>query len=695
MNTPANRFRKLSAETSFMLVCFLLPALVIAVFWPAVQNGFVSFDDPDYVTENPHVQAGLTWDGIKWAFGSSAAANWHPMTWISHMLDCQLFGLEPWGHHLTSVLLHAVNTLLVFLFLKRMTGAVWRSFFVAALFGLHPLRVESVAWIAERKDVLSVTFWMLTLWAYARYAQGKSRVESRESRAEDNPSRDTLHASFFYCLALLFFALGLMSKPMLVTVPCVLLLLDYWPLKRVPSSKFQVPGDRGEEQMAKGKGQVTEAYESRTSTTLFRLLVEKAPFFLVAAVVGAIAFTVQKRGGAMMANMPFFDRTENAVVAYCRYLGKLFWPAGLSVFYPAADRWPAVLVLLAILLLLAISFFALALRLKHPWLLIGWLWFVGTLVPVIGLVQVGDQSMADRYAYVPSIGIFLMLSWGISEWAGRERYPIAAIAGAMMILLCIPITLRQISCWADSERLFRHALAVTRNNYMAHGNVGAALDNQGKLDAAAQEYQLALQEKPGFAGAHSGLAAVLNKQGRLDEAVAQYAAALALNPNYTQAHNGLGLVLCQQQHWDEAIVEFRKAIQIKPDYPDAHYNLGIAYGHQRDLDEAIREFQATLALQPGSADAHNNLGVTLDQKGQLDEAILQYLAAIKLKPDFTRAHFNLGVAYSSQGRVDEAISEFQEAVKLKPDYVEAQKNLAAALRIKSDSKKQPSGLQER
>jgi protein O-mannosyl-transferase len=663
--TGTQRSNDSQRERTGLLAGVLLFGLVLGTFLPALSNGFVGFDDPDYVTENSHVQAGLTWESVQWAFRSAEAANWHPVTRLSHILDCELFGLAPWGHHLTSLLLHAVNATLLFAVLRFMTGATWRSFAVALLFGVHPLRVESVAWIAERKDVLSTTFWMLTLWAYSRYGI----VQSPMSNVQCPPtaSRITHHVSRYYLLSLVFFTLGLMSKPMLVTLPCVLLLLDYWPLGRL-----RLETARG-------------------------LVVEKLPFFLAAAAVSGVTFLVQKQGGAVAGGLAFTDRVANAVVSYGRYLGKLFWPADMAAFYPRVDHWPIAVVVAAGLLLLVISVTAIVLRRGHPYALTGWLWFLGTLVPVIGLIQVGGQSMADRYSYVPSIGVFLVLVWGAHKLTCGWRYQgvgAAVITGAAA-LLCAGLTWQQISYWKDTERLFRHAILVTKDNYNAHHALGMALDRQGRVDEAINEYREALREKSDYAEAYNNLGVDLAKQGHSDEAMNQFLAALKITPGYADPHNNIGSTLEKQGRFDEAMEQFREALRRKPDFADAHYNLGIALGRKGRSDEAMTEFQRVLALRPNHAEAHNNLGVMLDRKGQLEEATRQYMEAARLKPDYANAHYNLGVALVRQERLEQAIDEFQEALRLKPGYTAAQSNLAAALAMKQTPEDKSGGPKKR
>ena len=681
------------------LIVALLLLVTIAPYWPATQCDFVNYDDSDFVTANLHIQGGLSWEGVKWAFSNTEqAAYWAPLMWLSHMLAWQLFGSNPWGHHLINVLLHATNTALVFLLFRRMTGATWRSLMVAALFGLHPVHVESVAWVAERKDVLSGFFGLLSLIFYARYAQKVASGESPHMVSGSRPSSPSpsvksvpsvaknpcsceadvrlqsvaTHSALDYGLALVFLACGLMSKAMLVTWPFVMLLLDYWPLRRL---RFSMP--------PVGRWTLDVGRSKFVFSPLASLLFEKIPFFALAVVASVVTFVVQKHAGAVTEGetLPLGARGANALISYCRYLGKMFWPTDLAVFYPHPGHWPIWEVLLAGVLLLGISVLLIAQWRRYPFLLMGWLWYCGTLLPVIGLVQSGEQAMADRFTYLPSLGLLIVIIWGAYELARRWWHHVIALSvmGSAAIILCLGLTRQQIGYWMDGETLFRHAVEVTKTNYLAHLNLGNALGIKGQIDGAFSQYEEALRLKPGDADAQNNLGIVLFKKGQIDEAIRQYREAIRVKPDDAKTHCNLGTALGRKGQTDEALGQFQEAIRLKPDYAEARNKLGTALLERGQTGEAIRQFQEAIRLEPDDADAHNNLGTAFLNSGQIDEAIPQLQEAIRLKPDDAEVRNKLGAALGMKGRTGEAIVQFREAVRLKPDDANARNNLAVAL----------------
>ena len=536
------------------LIALLLAFATLLVYLPVVHCDFVNFDDQVYVTENPHVQAGLTLSGIRWAFTSFHAANWHPLTWISHMLDCELFGLNPAAHHFVNVLFHAVNAALLFVLLLRLTGALWPAAFVAALFAWHPLHVESVAWISERKDVLSTFFALLALLGYAKYAKKNCRP------------------GFWF--ALLFFSLSLMAKPMLVTLPFVLLLLDFWPLQRFNHSTIQ------------------------------RLLVEKIPFFALTAISCVVTYVAQRHGAAVMTleQLSFDVRFENALIAYGRYLLDAVWPLNLAVLYPLPNHlhWIHAAAATATAALFVISWLAWRTRNSRTYFIIGWLWFLGTLVPVIGLVKVGSMALADRYTYFPLIGIFIAVAFGARDLAARFQilkkiFPAAAI---LILAACVMLTERQLQFWRDSETLFRRALAVTQDNGNAHINLGAALEMSGRQTEALAEYREAARLADDNLNAHFDIANLLAKTGRATDALPEYRRAIALDPNAANLHNGLGTALADLGEFSEATNEFAIAARLDAEYPWPHFETAnVLLKTGRDA-EAIGELRAALRIDP-------------------------------------------------------------------------------------------------
>lgn len=635
--------------------CLILA--IIGVYSQVRSYSFVNLDDPEYVQANPHVRGGLTWDNVRWTLLADRDGNWFPLTWLSHMLDCQIYGMQSGGHHLTNVVIHLLTTLLLFALLKKMTGARWCSAVVAFLFALHPLHVESVAWVTERKDVLSGFFWVATFWGYLSYVE-----RPRWSR---------------YLVIIVPFCLGLMSKPMIVTLPLVLLLLDVWPLRRITIG-VNVPAAKLKQKTRVGNS---------TQHIFSRLVWEKVPLLALSAASSVVTYTVQQRGGAVMSlqGIPLASRMANAVVAYVAYLAQLFWPVKLAVFYPHPINVPAEEVIGAGLLLLAISALILRSARKLPYLAVGWAWYLGTLVPVIGLVQVGMQARADRYTYIPAIGIFIMAAWGVAELCDRRILARPVLVGLAAIACsgCLLLTWFQVRNWRNSESLFQHAIEVTKDNYMGYFGMGGVFRDSGRLDDAIAAYSEAIRLFPGVTAARGGLGAVYLKQGRLDEAAAQLSEAVRLNPNSAEDHISLGIAYKQLGRAGDALAQFSEAIKLEPDSADAHYNLGTLYAGGGQCDEAQAQFALALRLEPDHAQTHYNLGLCLASQGKMSEAAAEFTKAIQLKPGYGNAHNNLGSALASMGKIDEAVAHFREAVRLMPESEEARRNLEYALSLQN------------
>src|ERR1039458_10256253 len=618
-----------------------LALVTLAVYLPTRHHGFVEYDDQQYVTDNPRVQAGLTWSGLIWAFGFHAG-NWHPLAWLSHMLDCQLYGANAGGHHLTSVLLHVASALLLFSVLNRMTGAMWRSAAGAALFAWHPPPVESVAWVAESKDVLCAFFWMLTLLLYARYA------------AQPSIAR--------YLFTLGSFVLCLMAKPMGVTLPFVLLLLDYWPLNRILEFASGPP----------------EKIPLRFAQKSWRQLVlEKVPFLVLSAIACVLTLCAQELAIVSTAGLPVSQRITHALAAYNHYLGAMFIPRHLAVYYPYQIKIPSAAIICAVIVMGLITVLAIKNLRRRPWLMVGWLWYLGTLVPVIGLVQVGDQAWADRYTYLPLIGLFVPLVWTAVEVIKNKIVlrTLAVAAGVTMLAA----TSVQLSYWKNTWTLFDHANQVTHENYMAVTVLASQLAKQGKLDEAIALYHTALSYKPTFPETHFFLGNAFDQLNQPDEAVAEYEKALWFKPMQEQTHIFLGIVLGKQKKYAEAITNYEAALKIDPDSAVTHNNLARVFHTQGRFDEAIAHYQAALKIDPKLALAHNNLGILLLQKGSLTDGTTQLREALRLNPTNAETQFNLALALNQQQQWSEAAGLFAKTVGANSSNPKAHDEFATAL----------------
>jgi tetratricopeptide (TPR) repeat protein len=602
------------------VICTLLAAAVLTTYWPALHCGFINFDDPAYVTANPAVQSGVNWHGLRWALTTGHSANWHPLTWVSHMIDVQLYGLNPRGHHLTSILFHAANSVLLFLVLNDMTRATGRSAFVAAIFALHPLRVESVAWISERKDVLSAFFALLAIWTYFRFQMSKSKV--------------------LYALALLFFALGLAAKPMLVTLPFVFLLLDFWPLRREFS---------------------------------WRLIVEKLPFLFLAIGSCVVTYIVQN---PTMANFPPGARWSNAPVACVCYLWHIFWASNLSFFY-SYQAWPTWEVAGATLMLVLISGFALWRIRTEPYLFVGWAWFLGMLAPVIGIVQVGSQSMADRYTYLPGIGIGIMVVWAIHQFAPR----LPAIGfGAVCLALCAVMTWHRAHLFQNSETLWRATLRQDPQCLVALDNLTRSLIDSRQFDEALVHSREALAIRPSDSEAEDNLAVIYFQQRKFDEALRHSQTSIELQPRSPHAYDIMARAYLKLGQADNAIAAYRKAVELDPSMAEAWCNLGFALLQQRRINDASDAYQRALDLDPNYALAHNDLGNILLQQGHADEALTHFVRAAQIQPDFGEAHYNIAEILLRKGRVEKALAEYRKAVAALPNLAPARARIAEILR---------------
>ncbi len=614
-----------------------LVALSLLIYFPVARHGFIGFDDPQYVVENRHVNTGVTAENIAWAFRSGEEGNWHPLTWVSHMIDVELFGLAPGAHHLTNVALHMLASVLLFVLLVGLTGAGYRSALVAALFAVHPMHVESVAWIAERKDVLSACFWTATLIAYTAYARrpGLGR----------------------YLAVVGLFAAGLMSKPMVVTLPCVLLLIDVWPL-----------------------GRITPTFRLQAWWPLVR---EKLPLFAMTAAASAVTFVVQQQSGAVRSldALSIGDRLKTAVVGYQTYVSRLVWPHDMAVLYPFPEAIPLWHVLTALGGLALITALAIRAARTRPWFPVGWFWFLGTLVPVSGIVQVGSQPVADRFTYIPYTGLFIVLVWFAAERIdGRPALSRLAWPAAFAVLLAFTVSAsRQVGYWRDGITLWTHTLAVTERNYRAHSALGFAYSEAGLSEAAVKEYEAALAIRPNYAEALTNLGAIRLEQGDLAAAAAHLSAALAVSPDFVEAMANLGTVRAREGRLDEAIRLFERARDLDPESALVLNGVGYALALDGRLDEAAASIREAIRLAPGMADAYGNLGLVLGDQGRRDEAIAAFRQSIALEPGHARSHYGLGSVLDDSGRPDEALAELRVAVAQDPQLAEAHNRLARVL----------------
>jgi len=700
-------------RTGLLLLPLVL--LPLASLWPVLRAEFIEFDDPGYVTVNPHIQRGLTWAGIGWAFTSGYAANWHPLTWISHMADVSLFGLNPSGHHATNLLLHLVNTLLLFLLFRSLTGEAWRSAGVAAFFAVHPAHVESVAWVSERKDLLCAVFWFVTTWTYVSWVR---RGGVRR-----------------YLTVLLCFAAGLMSKAMILSLPLVLLLLDYWPLQRL--GKPERP--RGAVKLPRG---------------LAGLIFEKAPLFSMAAASAVVTFLIQRAGGSVRSfeTFPLWTRIGNASVAYARYLWMLVWPANLAIFYPhPGTTLSAVAIFGSGFFLVAISAAAIALRRRAPFLFVGWFWFLVTLVPVIGVVQVGNQALADRYTYIPFVGLFVVIAWSLPEIASRWRYgsvALRATSAAALLALWLAAA-AQARVWRNSETLFLHALKTTKNNYLADNNLGQYYNEAGRpleaipylsdaarinptnpdirnnlgvssfllerFDEAMRNFTEALRLGSNSAIPLNNLARTQFVRGEIREAIRAYERGLTIAPDSTEMRRRLALALLMEGKTAAALAQLRREVVLdssdaesrqtlrdarvfegNPQDPslarfrrmlaDAHLNASVALWRREKKAEAKIHLRTALELAPEFAKAHNELGTRLAGDRRLNDAVAEFELTLRIDPGMAEAHNNLGYVLFLEGNRQAAIDHYREALRLQPDFPLAQNNLKLALRTQSEKR---------
>ncbi len=615
-----------------LIISICLVGSILAVYWPVYNYDFVRYDDGIYIIHNTNIQSGLNFKSIHWAFTANHASNWHPFTWLSHILDYQLFKDWAGGYHLVNVLFHILNTLILFYVFVRMTGTLWPSAFVAAAFALHPLHVESVAWIAERKDVLSAFFWLLTMWAYSYYVRNLKLK--------------------WYLTTFVLFILGLMSKPMLVTVPFVLLLLDYWPFERKISP---------------------------------RLLIEKIPFFICSLASCVITFLVQQSSGAIAEAEVFGLKTRisNAIVSYVMYITKMFWPIRLAIFYPHHGSGLSIIkVAVCALLLLLVSIYFIYRARRYKFLIVGWLWYLGTMIPVIGLIQAGKQAMADRYTYMTLTGLFIIIAWSAKEFIPKWRNKNIILSSlAVITLTASAVTAsRQVRHWENSLSLFGHALQVTENNPIMIESYANSLFDVGKLDESIEQFNKLLEVKPDAAESRCNLACALLWTGKTAQAIEHFRLAIQDKPNFALAYNNLASALCKQGRNDEAVEYFEQALRISPNFTEARLTLGMTFSKLRRYNEAIEAFNKVLGLEPDNITAHGYLSIALATVGKTDEAIKEARIFLKAKPNNIEIRRNLGILLEKKGQIAEAIKSYRTILEIDPNETETRQLLEAALK---------------
>lgn len=668
-----------------LLIFLILIVSISAVYSQVMHYGFISFDDYQYICTNHHVQKGITLETILWAFTSSHASNWHPITWLSHMMDVSLFGMQAGMHHLINVIFHLLNSILLFLVFRKTTDKVWQSLAVAVLFALHPVHVESVAWVSERKDVLSTFFWMLTMLAYVRYVRSA------------NVKR--------YLFVLLFFSLGLMSKPMLVTLPFVLLLMDYWPLKRFTLD-------------------ARNSRHVRSKLPFIHLVVEKMPLFILAATSSIITFLVQKSGKAVVtfADFSFGERFANVVTSYVGYIWKMIWPYNLAIYYPYPASFSTLNFTASILLLLIITIIIVKFCTTHPYLITGWFWYLGTLVPVIGLVKVGSQAMADRYTYVPFIGLFVITAWSIPNLIkkGKYRNQVVALSSICIVLCYLISSWIQVRYWKNSIELYKHALSVTENNVAVLNNLGIDLMKQkefkqslnylkkaekidpnlsfiwinigntlmemGQHDDALSYFFKAIEKESNNIGAYRKIGLTLQHLGQFDKAESYLKKAIQLDPGSAIGHADISLLYLNHGKMDKAINHIRKAYEVAPQYYEINYNYGLIMEKIGNTEKAMAHYYKTLEGNPDHVEAHINLGSILARKKMIQQALSHFSKAVHIQPDNAQAHNNLGTAFAASGKIEEAIMHYKRAIQINHRDADAHNNLGIAFYRMNDEK---------